>query len=486
MTNDAYPEDAEHRDGGRDTRVFRLFYVFLPETSIVRRFRFQLVVTSRFLSEIGQEGVFYGALVQVAMRGSPIEASAIGVAKLLPGAVLGLLGGVVADALPRRIALGLGYAFQAGLCIVVPFMFGTGFGMLLILVLGVSTLNQLIGPSENAVLPLVSTREEISTAASVISLTDSIGSGLGTAAVAPFVLVTFGVRTLFVVCAVFLVLASIRIFALPVQRDVTVKAALERLKLTELDIGFTSALRWLLGWPAIITIIMVGMIVSVLSSITQTLAPTYVAEVLDTDPAGSVYVFAPAGAGALIALAIAPKVVDSMGERWAAAVAVLIMSAALFALAFVDHLASWFGPVNPLNIVRVFGLHPTDELLGASLISVFTGFAVSLSSVSVQTYLNRRVPSISQGRVFGLQNVLINASALLPMLLLGFIAECTSIEAILLVAPWVVLGGIYALLMLANRWVGGEPMSREQVRDSFWHEPGGPMPKVAEPRTAVS
>jgi hypothetical protein len=358
--------------------------------------------------------------------------------------------------------------------------------VLLILVLGVSTLNQLIGPSEKAVIPLVSSREEISTAASVLSLTDSVASGLGTAVVAPAILVTLGARTLFIVCAVFLAFASLRIFALPVQKEVTVKAALERLKLSELDIGFASALRWLLGWPAIITIIMVGMIVSVMSSITQTLAPTYVAQVLHTDPAESVYVFAPAGAGALIALAITPKVVDSKGERWAAAVAVLIMSAALFALAFVDQLSSWFGAVNPLNIVRVFGLEPTDELLGAALISVFTGFGVSMSSVSVQTYLNRRVPSISQGRVFGLQSVLISAAALVPMLLMGLIAERTSIEVILLVAPWVVLGGVYALLMLAGRWVGSEPMSREQVLDSFWHEPGGPMPQVTEPRTAVS
>jgi MFS family permease len=384
------------------------------------------------------------------------------------------------------VALGLGYAIQAGLCVVVPVVFGTGFGMLFVLVLGVSTLNQLIGPSEKAVIPLVSTREEISTAASVISLTDSIGSALGTAAVAPVVLVTFGVRPLFFVCAFFLAVAAVRIFALPVQKDVTVKAALERLNLRELDIGFTSALRWLMGWPAIITIIMVGMVVSVMSNITQTLAPSYVAQVLDTDPAKSVYVFAPAGGGALIALLITPKVVDWKGERWAAALGVLVMSLALFAMAFVDNFGSWLGSANPLNIVRLFGLHPTDELLGASLISVFTGLAVSMSSVSVQTYLNRRVPAISQGRVFGAQSVLVSASALLPMLFLGVIADHTSIEAILLGAPWVVLGGVYALLMLGSRWAGGEPMSREQVRDSFWHEPGDPTPDLTEPRTAIS
>ena len=104
--------------------TFRLFFVFLPETSLLRRFPFQLVVMSRFLSGIGQEGVFYGALVTVAINGTPFQATLIGAAKVLPGAVLGLLGGAVADALPRRIALVLGYVGQAALCIVMPLLFG--------------------------------------------------------------------------------------------------------------------------------------------------------------------------------------------------------------------------------------------------------------------------------------------------------------------------------------------------------------------------
>lgn len=187
-------------------------------------------------SEIGQEGVFYGSLVTVA-----------NIAKVLPGATLGLVGGAVADALPRRVALGVGYVLQAVFCVVLPLVFGTGFGVLLILVLIVSTLNQLIGPSEKSVIPLVSSREEISSAASILSLSDSLAAGLGMAVFAPIVLVAFGVKALFIVCGGFLVFAAVRIFALPVRKHITVKDALQKLDLTELDLGFRSALRWLMG-----------------------------------------------------------------------------------------------------------------------------------------------------------------------------------------------------------------------------------------------
>ena len=330
-------------------------------------------------------------------------------------------------------------------------------------------------------MPLVSEKEEISTAASILSLSDSIATGLGTAVVAPVILITFGVRPLFFVCALFLVLAAVRIFALPIQRDVSVRAAFRTMRESDLDVGLRKALTWLLGWPAIVTMIMVGMVVSVMSTISETLGPTYVSEVLNTDPAKTVYVFAPAGAGALFALAITPRVIVTMGERWAAAVAVLIMTLALFSMAFMDRLAPILAPISPMNLLRVFGLDLSDEILAASFVSIFTGFAVSMSSVSVQTYVNRRVPMVLQGRVFGLQSVLANAAALIPMLTLGFLAEATSIKAILFFAPWAVLIGVYLLLVLASRWTKTEPMTRDQVLDSFWHEPEDPSDHAPVP-----
>ncbi|MCI0784131.1 MAG: hypothetical protein J4N77_07365 [Chloroflexi bacterium] len=54
--------DGDGSGGQKELPVFRLFFFFLPETSLIRRFRFQLIVISKFLSEIGQEAVFYGAV----------------------------------------------------------------------------------------------------------------------------------------------------------------------------------------------------------------------------------------------------------------------------------------------------------------------------------------------------------------------------------------------------------------------------------------
>jgi MFS-type transporter involved in bile tolerance (Atg22 family) len=177
-----------------------------------------------------------------------------------------------------------------------------------------------------------------------------------------------------------------------------------------------------------------------------------------------------------VALAIAPKVIDNMGERWGAAIAVFMMSLGLFTLAFVDVLAPILGPLSPMNVVRLFGFEPTDEILAASFVSMFTGFAVSMSSISVQTYVNRRVPMIQQGRVFGLQSLLGNAAALVPLLLVGFIAAAFSIEMVMFITPWMVFAGVFMLLLMTNRWAGEEPMSKGEVLSSFWAEPSGEDP----------
>ncbi len=457
----------------KELPLFRLFFFYLPETSLIRRFRFQLVVISKFLSEIGQEAVFYGALVTVAIDGNALQASVLGAARVLPGATLGLVGGAVGDALPRRVGLGVGYMVQAAICISIPLIFGTDFVALVLLVLGVNSLNQFVGPSEKAVIPLVTKKEEITSAASILSLTDGIATGVGTAVMAPFVLVTFGADVLFYVCGGLLIFAAVRIFALPIRKNVTVRDALSRLDLTELDVSFTSAFRWLTGWPAIVTIIMVGVVVTVLQTISKTLGPSYVGDVLGEDPANSVYIFAPAGLGALVALVVAPWLNGKIGERMSAAVGVLVMSLSLVAMAFVDVLAPVFGPISPMNIVRIFTLDPSDELMVASFLTIFTGFAVSLSAISVQTYINKRVPQLQQGRVFGLQSVLANAAALIPLLMVGVFAELASIELILIIAPLIVLGGAYGLLVLATRMASGETPSGQEVLDSFWEQPKG-------------
>jgi hypothetical protein len=323
-------------------------------------------------------------------------------------------------------------------------------------------LPQLIGPSEKAVIPLVSARSQSASAAAIVSVADSIGTGVGGGFVAPVLMKTTGIDPLLFVCGGILAFAAVRVFSLPVQREVGVKESLRRLKLSELDLGLRSALDWLLGWPAIATMITAGVVVSVLNLSMSTLGPSYVGTALEADPADAVYVFAPGSLAALVALLIGPWLIDKTGERQLAISAVFLQAGALFSLAFIDELAPVLAPISPANVLKLFGQEPSDALLAASFISIFTGFEASLSGFAVQTYLNRRVPAIQQGRTSGLQSMLANAVAIIPLIGLGALANVTSVQAILFWAPRVVLPVVYVLIGVTSRMTGRErPKGRE-------------------------
>src|SRR3989304_731752 len=53
-----------------EARVFRLFWLFLPEPAIARNLRFQHLLASRFLSDAGQQSLAFGALVSVTRGGA--------------------------------------------------------------------------------------------------------------------------------------------------------------------------------------------------------------------------------------------------------------------------------------------------------------------------------------------------------------------------------------------------------------------------------
>jgi len=231
--------------------------------------------------------------------------------------------------------------------------------------------------------------------------------------------------------------------------------------------------------------IVIGLIVSVLNTISATLGPSYVRDVLHADPTNTVYVFAPAGLGALAAMAVAPRLIDRIGERRSAAIGFLVAAVSLFLLGAIGFVSPALAPVSAMNALLVVGIDPGDEVRAAGSISLFAGFATSLTAVAVQTYINRRVPILQQGRTFGLQNVLTNAAALVPLLALGGLAVQTGVEPILLVAPWIVLIGAYILILIASRSAGREAPTGLEVLSTFWEEPPA-RPSVALGRSFVS
>jgi MFS family permease len=447
-------------------QVFRLLWLFLPEPSIARRLRFQQLLASRFLSDAGQQSLAFGALVAVTRGGaSAFEVALVGTAALLPPALLGLYGGAVADALPKRVALAGVYFLQALLCFLVPLLGGTDLAYMLFLLLAVNALGQVSGPTESSVLPLVASKEELATGASLIALSSAAGGAVATALLAPVLVRAVGVEPVLYIAGVLLLLAASRVF------DLQGGDSHQQLRETLPQVRVRAALRWLADHPAVATMIIVSVLTGTANVVLQTLAPRYVQSVLHVDAADSAYVFAPSALGLVTALLTAPYLMRIRGERVIALVGLFFTSAALMLLGIVGDVAAVVDPVNPLRLTGVVQLDLSERLRTAGLIAIPLAFGVSLTATSVQTYINRRVPLAFQGRTFAMQSWLRNGSAIVPLLTLGALATEFGVEDVLLFSPLALLAVGYSLVFLSFGLSSLAPPAQLGVLETFWYEP---------------
>ena len=445
--------------------AFRLLWAFLPEPKIGRDPHVQQLIASRFFSEAGQQALTYGVLIAVVRDGgSALDAALVGIAGLIAPALLGMYGGAVADALPKRIALALAYNLQAGLCLLVVFFLGTDLLPVLLLIFGVSAIGQVSGPAESSVLPFVASKDELASAAAMIDLVSSVGTAVGTALLAPVLVLAFGVEPVIYVAAALLFLAASRAFDLPLWRK---PRAVDWRKP---DLKVRSTLLWLIRQQAVITMILLAVLAASAAIVLQTLGPRYVQSALGADPTQSVYVFGPTAGGLLVALLSAQAMIRRLGERRPAILGFLLVSTSLVLMGLVATISDVIDPVNPIRVLDLFGADLGERLRTAALLALPLGYGLALSKISVQTYINRRLPVAYQSRAFALQNSLKHGLAIVPLLVLGGAATTFGVERVLVISPFALLGLAAVLVYLSYRFGGEEFSGTLDVLSTFWQE----------------
>jgi MFS family permease len=206
-------------------------------------------------------------------------------------------------------------------------------------------------------------------------------------------------------------------------------------------------------------------------TILSTLAPTYVNDVLDTDPANTVYVMGIAGVGMTLSLFAVPALIKKFGERWVAAVGFLMLGAGLVGLGLIQRGAvDFLTPINPFHWVNNWFdfINLSEKVELAMLLAFPVGMGAGLTDNSVKTYLNRRVPVPYQGRTFATRNLTESALTIPPLLGVSALAAWIGISAVLFIMPVVFYGIVVALLRISAQLAGDEEEVREGVLRTYW------------------
>ena len=436
------------------SRVFRVLWFMVPSGSIARNPNFQALLASRFLSDLALQALLFGVLIaSVRSGGDALEAAIIGVAYLLPGVVLGLVGGAVADALPKRFALVGAYLVMGILCFSLPFVLDFELRGMIAVLFAVRILHQVSQPSEASAVPLVATENELASANSFLSLASSAGEVVGKALLAPLLVAAFDIEPVVILAGFLFILSASRAFRFRVepgtmpQLEGAEEVAEEPAEPVR-KISTRQALRWLVDEPAAFWMLMLAAMASTTGVVLGVLGPRYVFAVLDVPPERTFYVFAPASLGLIVALILAPILIRVFKERLIAALGFLFVATGMAALGMIDTTTEVLG-----DRVLVFDIPGVEEQVEmAAAISLLLGTGMTLAAAATMTYIGKYVPSEVHGRMFALLGAMKDGLSIPVLILMGAVAGIVGVDNVLLVSPLVLIGIAFGVDAYIGRW----------------------------------
>lgn len=433
----------------------RLLWWQIPADSLLHSPSFRALMTMRIASETALNALAYGMLIEIvrahgASRWVGVLAALVTISTVAPAALFGPLGGVVVDRFPKRVMLVTTNLLRAVVCFGFLFV-GSGTTAIYILLVAITAITQFATPAESSILPRVVPLDRLAAANSFANLSESAGQLFGMAILAPVLVKLPGSpRTLILASGVLLTYAAVRAVSIRLiaaadeqPRPVTVTAGQPWLAGTRASL--IEAWRWLAGDRAAFISMMLLVLASTANLVIVTLAPRFTRQVIDVSPEFAVFVFGPAVAGMLTGLAIVPRLARRVNKRLLVTTGFLLMVTVLLLLGALDAVTSGLREVNPLWLYSgPFSHGPLGHAQGrlgtALLLAVPLGFAFSMVQVSAHTLLHERVPLEMQGRVFALQGAVKNATAVLPLFVLGALASLIGdVRPVMIIAAFLIL-----------------------------------------------
>ncbi|HET8944445.1 MAG TPA: MFS transporter [Dehalococcoidia bacterium] len=403
---------------------------FSDDVRLLKNPRFRRLLEARVIGQTAQNAMLYALFILVVNEtGSSVQSTVLVMAFALPSILLGIPAGAVADMLPRRFTLTAGYLLRAVIVGSLVFYSESTLDIFL-LAAAFSTVGQFFAPAEAAVVPVLVRRDQLPAANALMVLTLIMGQIAGMVVLAPLLLKLIDARSVFVASTVLLLWATYIIgwMASGFTRGEEAKAR---------SLGFAEAMSEgfrILRSDRHAYLAIVYLVTSLsLLKVLVILLPKYTEDVLKISTEDTVYVAAPAAIGAALGLALAPPL-----SRWLGAWRVVAFGFALFLLGLVG--------MGLVIYVRDFiqsnldlGISFVEDEVGVSsvitvsmLLALPLGLAFSLVSVAARVVMNERARPEAQGRVFAVQMALGEVLSLLPLLLVGIVADVVGVRATLL------------------------------------------------------
>jgi len=396
--------------------------------------QFLRLLRAKLATQIGQNIILYTVLIVVVERTeSSMQSTLLVLSMTLPSVILGVPAGLVVDWLPKRALLLMVGLVRAGVCLAL-LQHGASLRDIYLLVFLFAAAGQLQGPAESAGLPGLVGRGRLGSANAYLILVILAAQVAGMAIIAPAFLKTVGESPLYVLSGILFVLGGVTYartsgLGAPVEpEEASPQPRAPR------RIGLWAGLEVIRSDRTIYLAMVELTLAAFLMKSLMVLTPHYTRDILHLAPSNSVFIATPAAVGALIGLALVPLLAWFISPGRLVTAGLLIFIAGLVGLGYVYFAADAVQEHLRLNLSGL------EDRLGISsvvsmtmLLAVPLGLAFTVVSVGARTVFNRRSPPELQGRVFATQSALSDLASVLPLLVVGAVADLVGVRVVLLV-----------------------------------------------------
>ena len=431
--------------------------------AVLRNRPFLLLWLSQVSTQIGVNMVLY-ALTVLVLEATDLTAAVSGLflTFLVPSVLLSALAGVYVDRIDRRTVLVVSNALRAAILIAI-FAVGPDVPMLLLLNTVFSIVTVFFAPAEAAMIPVLVPREQLVAANGIFTLTLNGAFALGYALLAPLV-VTIGGGPAPLIIIVGMLFALAAVFCLTLPSDPPIKqprpgsfgAAAGAVTGGVIEAGQAvggvfAQLREGMGYirdnPTIAWSLAYLGISASLIGVVAVLGPSFARDTLGLSPKDLIVVVLPLGIGIVMGVLLLNNYGKYIARRRAIELGLVILGSLLVLLTVA-------GPVSRLLTGVGDNVPLVDLSILTSLVSVvvaiafLAGICYGIVAISAQVQLQEDIPAEGRGRVFGVLNMLISVASILPIIIVGQIADWFgTTSVILVVAAFVFVSGITSMIV---------------------------------------
>jgi MFS family permease len=420
------------------------------EQSIWHNRDFLLLWLAQAISQTAQNAIWYGIVVLVQQRSHSSTLLSLAVLTLIiPSVIFGVLAGVYVDRWDKRrvlIATNLirGFvAFSYGLFGLAP---GLPLSLLFVINFVFSTVGQFFAPAETAMIPTVVVRRRLLQANSLFHLTFTASQLVGLVVLGPLLTKIGGVDGLFVSMAAAIVICGALVWPLPSTRGVhdpsVPTSEEEAIRGVWQDV---QAIWHFVMRDRVVALAMLQWTIgAILGLVVATLVPGFAERLLHVRPEDAVFVMAPAGIGMVAGTALLNRWGERIEKHFLTNMGLFTVAMCLALIGGLAFVTAWLTAGNPPLIELPTLGQVSVVVLPVMGLALIAGFGFVAIMVPAQTFLQERAPVELRGRVFAVQLMLSNFASIVPLLLLGGLADVIGVDKTLLLIGLLicVAGGI--------------------------------------------